>query len=148
VICCLGSPLLYTLSETTVIGIGISKKTSFALVASVLAFLLNFVLSYLLIPIYGSKGAAASTCLSFLLFFVLRTEFSIFLWRHTPRVGLYFYTFAVVIGAVFNTLWGHLIPSAFLVYWIIVLLSCLFYFKQELSLAYSKLWLRLKSTEL
>ena len=40
-IACLGAPLLYTLSETTVVGIGIMRRSSYAMLASVLAFVVN-----------------------------------------------------------------------------------------------------------
>src|SRR5690606_8520682 len=78
---CLGYPLLYTLSETTVVGIGISRRSGFAMLAALVAFAVNVLGNWLLIPAYGAAGAAASTCASFWIFFFLRTEFSIYLWR-------------------------------------------------------------------
>ncbi len=101
VVPCLGLPLLYTLSETTVLGIGVTRRTMFALTASVIALLVNAGLAYLLVPHYGAAGAAVSTCLSFWLFFILRTEFSILVWKRIPRFNLYFYSgLCVVWGSI------------------------------------------------
>jgi O-antigen/teichoic acid export membrane protein len=80
----IASPLLYTLSETTSIGINLKKKTSFSMFASILAALCNLIGNYMLVPLYGAVGAAISTAISMWIFFVLRTEFSSFLWK---RVG-------------------------------------------------------------
>lgn len=79
---CLFSPLLYTLSEVTAVGISISRRTIFSMLASVLAMLCNLLGNYLLVPKYGAAGAATSTLLSFVLFYVLRTEFSKYVWRN------------------------------------------------------------------
>lgn len=89
VVACASMPLLYMLSETTVVGIGISRKTSYAMLASIVAFLANGVLNYFLIPKYGSSGAALATLASFFIFFVVRTESSSILWRSFPRWKIY-----------------------------------------------------------
>jgi O-antigen/teichoic acid export membrane protein len=89
IIACVSMPLLYMLSETTVVGIGISKRTSFSMLASVVAFLINAFLNYLLIPIYGAIGAAIATVISFFIFFLVRTESSVYLWKSFKRGKLY-----------------------------------------------------------
>ena len=88
-VACLSAPLLYTLSETTVVGIGLAKKMSFAMFASIIAFIVSMVVGYWLIPIYGAAGAAASTSFAFWFFLVMRTEFSCYVWRPLPRLKLY-----------------------------------------------------------
>lgn len=88
-ISCLCYPLIYTLSETTVVGISIAKKTSYAMIASISALLMNSFLCYILIPLYGAGGAAISTSISFVLFLIARTEFSILLWEKIPRLKIY-----------------------------------------------------------
>ena len=86
---CFMAPLLYTLSETTAVGISIARKTVFAMFASVLAMLFNIAGNYLLVPIYGAAGAVSSTLAAFMLFYVLRTEFSKRLWRKMPTKKTY-----------------------------------------------------------
>lgn len=133
VISCLGYPLLYTLSETTVIGIGITRRSSFAMLASVIAFVVNLLGNWWLIPIFGAAGAAVSTCVSFWIFFILRTEFSIYLWKPMPRLALYLYSTILVAGAVFSTLYGKVYTSESITFWILILLSVTLFFKDEIS---------------
>lgn len=133
VISCLGYPLLYTLSETTVIGIGITRRSSFAMLASVIAFVVNLLGNWWLIPIYGAAGAAVSTCVAFWIFFILRTEFSIYLWKPMPRLTLYLYSTILVAGAVFSTLYGKIYTLESITFWVLILLSVALFFKDEIS---------------
>ncbi|PKG75871.1 polysaccharide biosynthesis protein [Shewanella sp. GutCb] len=128
---CLGFPLLYTISETTVIGIGLARKTSYSMLASFLALLVNISGNFLLIPIFGASGAAISTCIAFFVFFILRTEFSIYLWNPIPRLVLYVYTSLCVLGAVVSTLYGEEVYVYMQIYWLIMLLSCFLVFRHE-----------------
>lgn len=136
VVCCIGYPLLYTLSETTVVGIGISRRSSFAMIAAFIAFLVNIIGNWLLIPSFGAAGAAASSCVAFWIFFVLRTEFSIFVWKPIPRSLLYGFTLCVVSGAVVFTLWGGELGTIMLVFWCSVLIVWVPTFKEELQEVY------------
>lgn len=132
-VACLGSPLLYTLSETTVVGIGISRRSEFAMVAAILAFLVNFIGNFLMIPCFGAAGAAVSTCVSFWVYFVLRTEFSIYLWKPMPRLLLYSYSLLVVSGASIFTLYGAQIYFYMLAFWFVLFLSSLLIFWSEIA---------------
>jgi len=69
-------PMMYTISETTVVGLNFSKKTKWHIVIAGAACLANIVGNILLVPIYGAAGAAVSTGLSYILFFILRTHIS------------------------------------------------------------------------
>ncbi|KTG29873.1 polysaccharide biosynthesis protein [Idiomarina sp. WRN-38] len=133
VVSCIGYPLLYTLSETTVVGIGISKRTSYSMLASLIAFAVNLAGNWVLIPIYGAAGAAVSTCLSFWVFFLVRTEFAIYLWKPVPRLLVYLYTIVVVAGAVIFTLWGKELGLWMVGFWLSVLASWLVVFRTEIS---------------
>ncbi|EHJ06118.1 oligosaccharide flippase family protein [Marinobacter manganoxydans] len=133
VVSCIGYPLLYTLSETTVVGIGISRRTSFSMLAAVLAFAINLAGNWWLIPIFGAAGAAVSTCVSFWVFFFLRTEFSAFLWMPMPRLLLYSFTLISVFGAVVFTLWGEALNSLMMTYWLVVLGCWGFAFRAEIA---------------
>lgn len=135
VVSCIGYPLLYTLSESTVVGIGISKRTSYSMLAAVTAFLVNLIGNWFLIPRYGAAGAAVSTCVSFWAFFLLRTEFSIYLWKPMPRVLLYVYTTLSVAGASTFTLWGEELGKWMSTFWLLLLISWLLAFKNEISTA-------------
>ncbi len=104
VVSCLGAPLLYTLSETTVIGISVMRKTGYAMLAALVALGVNLFCNYQFIPHYGAIGAAISTSIAFFVFFILRTEFSIRVWKPLPRLKLYVWTTLVVSLAVFTSL--------------------------------------------
>lgn len=144
-VACIAYPLLYTLSETTVVGIGISRKSSYAMLAAVLALFVNLLCNYLLIPLFGAAGAASSTALSFWFFLVCRTEFSIHVWRPMPRIALYSFTFMAVIGAVIGALVPNLLGYMIYIYWSLLLLCCLWFFRCEVLMIKGKLVSLLKS---
>ncbi|CAM4284852.1 lipopolysaccharide biosynthesis protein [Pseudoalteromonas ostreae] len=144
-ISCLGYPLLYTLSETTVVGIGVTRRTKFSLLATLFAFIINLFGNWWLIPLWGAAGAAVSTCISFWGFLFLRTEFSIYVWKSFPRVQLYSYSALLVIGASINTLYGKDYTTPLLVFWLFVMISVLFTFKQEVMEMKNVIFARLSS---
>ncbi len=144
-VACLGAPLLYTLSETTVVGIGITRRSSFAMLAALIAFAVNLVGNWLMIPRFGAAGAAVSTCVSFWVFFVLRTEFSIYLWKPMPRLLLYSYSALVVAGASIFTLYGAGIYTYMLVFWSLLLIAALISFKGEVREAVGFVTVRLRN---
>ncbi|SDL67672.1 Polysaccharide biosynthesis C-terminal domain-containing protein [Modicisalibacter muralis] len=133
VISCLGYPLLYTLSETTVVGIGVTRRTGFAMLAAVLAFATNAVGNWYLIPSFGAAGAAVSTIIAFLVFFILRTEFSMFLWRPIPRLVHYCYTTVLVFGSILSTLYGEQLSWLTYSFWLVVLLASFWTFRAEVG---------------
>lgn len=138
---CLGYPLLYTLSETTVVGLGITRRSGFAMLAAIIAFVINLLGNWWLIPSLGATGAAISTCVSFWFFFVLRTEFAIYVWKPMPRLTLYSYTSLLVIGAVLSSMYGELYRFELMGFWLALLISCFFIFRQEVERILEKLFL-------
>ncbi len=89
VVACVAMPLFYMLSEATVVGIGIMKKSAFSMAASILAFLINAALNYVLIPLFGIAGAAIASLIAFFIFFVVRTESSCYVWKKIARIKIY-----------------------------------------------------------
>jgi len=69
-------PVMYTISETTCLGINFSKRTLYNLYVSIIVVVLNLLGNYFLIPKYGALGASLSTCMSYIVFFWGRTFFS------------------------------------------------------------------------
>lgn len=86
---CVAAPVFYALSEITGVGIGISRRSALAMVAAIVAAGFNGVIGYFLIPEHGASGAAIATSVSFFLYLVLRTEFSVRAWEKIPRAKLY-----------------------------------------------------------
>lgn len=70
------SPIMYTISETTVIGVLFTKKSKLHVIIASVACLTNFLGNVLLVPSFGCRGAAISTGFSYIVFFMLRTFFS------------------------------------------------------------------------
>lgn len=66
-------PIMYTVSETTVMGINFHEKTSYHMWISGISAIVNAVGNYFLIIQFGARGAAISTGLSYVIFFSLRT---------------------------------------------------------------------------
>ncbi|SUI39909.1 Uncharacterised protein [Serratia marcescens] len=120
-IACLGAPLLYTLSETTAVGIGLSRKTLYSMFVSLVALVVNITSNALLVPRFGAGGAAVSTCLAFWAFLILRTEFSIISWKTMPRFEMYFFTFLCLAGASVSALAGEKMKYELFVYWGVLL---------------------------
>lgn len=69
-------PVMYLLSETTMVGVTFKKETKYFFYISVIVSILNVIGNILLVPKLGAKGAAISTGISYIVFFSLRTYFS------------------------------------------------------------------------
>jgi O-antigen/teichoic acid export membrane protein len=87
-------PAMFTISETTNLGIAFSKKTIFNLYVYLICFCINILGNYILIPVWGARGAAISTCMSYIVFFWARTLFSRKVWynfgliKYIVNIGL------------------------------------------------------------
>lgn len=68
-------PIMYTISETTVLGINFKKKTKYHVYIASFSAIFNIVGNLILVPYYGAKGAAISTGLSYIVFFISRTYY-------------------------------------------------------------------------
>ncbi len=66
-------PIMYTISETTATGIVVQKKSVYQVAVAGGACLVNFLGNWWLTPIMGPQGAALSTGVSYIVFFVIRT---------------------------------------------------------------------------
>lgn len=70
------SPIMLTISDTTVVGITFSKKSYVQILVSAVACICSILCNALLVPVYGGVGAAISAGLSYIVFFVMRTVLS------------------------------------------------------------------------
>ncbi|WP_203332259.1 lipopolysaccharide biosynthesis protein [Planococcus beigongshangi] len=70
-------PVLYTISETTVIGINFYKKINWHILIALICCIFNIFGNWLLVPAYGAVGASIATALSFVIFFSIRTHISL-----------------------------------------------------------------------
>ena len=132
-VACMAYPLLYTLSETTVVGLGITRKSSYAMLASLIAVLVNLVGNYLLVPSHGAAGAAVSTAFAFWIFLICRTELSCLAWRKIPRLKLYSSTFICLTIAISSALLGKGYPLDMFSAWGIIGVLSILCFRSQLG---------------
>ena len=118
VLCAIVQPLLYTLSEITCVGIGISRRTTLAIWVTVAALCANVLLSLWLVPLHGAAGALVANAVAYLVFFVARTEASAFVWRQIPRVRLYVFVSLAVAFAVATVIFGATLPFPYALVWL------------------------------
>jgi O-antigen/teichoic acid export membrane protein len=98
---CMLSLLFYMLSEVAGIGIMLTRRTLYAILASGLSVVVGILLAWWLIPNYGAVGAMTATLISYWLFFVLRTEISSAIWYRFPRTKLHLQAIAMVIFSLY-----------------------------------------------
>ncbi|MEO9275023.1 oligosaccharide flippase family protein [Marinomonas sp. 5E14-1] len=135
---CLLGPLFYTLSETTSIGISISRRSVFSMLASLGAVIINMIGNYFLVPKYGAEGAAVSTGLSFWCFYVLRTELACKAWRPIPRLRSYVLISVLLLFSILNAFFLRGDFSAISIAFILFIIG-LFAFKRSIVLIFNLL---------
>lgn len=74
-------PILYTLSETTVIGLNFQKKSKVLLLITITSLIFNVLLNILFTKYYGILGTSIAVGLSYVFFLLLRTLFSYRLYK-------------------------------------------------------------------
>ncbi|WP_260448662.1 lipopolysaccharide biosynthesis protein [Listeria grandensis] len=108
-------PILYTISETTTLGIVFSRKTYLNIYVSIGAVLTNVTLAVSLVPNLGAKGAALSIGTSYFIYYLLRTILSNKQWegirmtKQLSTIGIlltagFYNTFFVDYSGVVNSL--------------------------------------------
>jgi O-antigen/teichoic acid export membrane protein len=97
-------PIIFTVSETTCLGIVFSKKNYLSIWVSLIALIPNIVINVVLVPRYGAIGAAVATSVSYLFFFMARTYFSSRQGMKFSFLKHYIIFIALFAGATINTL--------------------------------------------
>ena len=96
-------PIMYTMSETTAVGISFARKTGYNILISALSGGANIILNYLLIPVWGGVGAAVATGISYLVFFWGRTLISRKIWYRFHIQKYLLYTVMILINCGLHT---------------------------------------------
>lgn len=98
------SPMMLTISEATVVGITFSQKSYLQIVVSAVACVSNILGNTMLVPIYGGIGAAISTGISYIIFFLMRTFVANRYFRVKWGMGRFGIATALFLGyALYNT---------------------------------------------
>ncbi|AOH55839.1 hypothetical protein ABE28_015865 [Peribacillus muralis] len=98
-------PVMYTISEISVVGINFNKKPKYHILISVLVCLVSIIGNLGLVPYLGAKGAAISTGVSYVFFLILRTNFGVKNFSFNINYKkLYFEIFSLTFFALISTL--------------------------------------------
>ncbi|MBR3437470.1 MAG: polysaccharide biosynthesis protein [Lachnospiraceae bacterium] len=119
-------PIMYVMSETTALGINFSRRTSFSILVSAVSGAVNILLNALFIPLWGGRGAAFATGLSFLVFFWMRTLISRKLWYRFPLAEQILFSALILANCAAHTFvtegpWAYLVSAVSLI--LVVVLS-------------------------
>ena len=117
------TPILYTLSETSTLGIVFSGKSYLNLWVSFLSIIPNIVLNYLLVPRIGTVGAAIATAISYVVFCIARTYFSNIAGFKINFSKQFFNIFIFLLAGIINTSSGEWIMPITLVLFMISVTS-------------------------
>jgi len=97
ILCCVASPLLYTLSEVSSIGINLARKTSFVFLAVFCALAVNSFGNYYLVPQFGASGAAIATAVGFYCYFLVKVLSANHVMTKVPIVKLLGFPFVCIL---------------------------------------------------
>lgn len=130
-------PIMYTLSETTVIGINFYKKPKWHILIASVSCLTNIIGNWILVPNYGAIGAAISTAFSYIVFFSLRTQISLKYYK--VNYGLkkvYVMILVISIYAIYSIINSNFYLNLLTGFGILTFMLILYY--KELTKAYNK----------
>ncbi|WP_317942669.1 lipopolysaccharide biosynthesis protein [Carnobacterium maltaromaticum] len=95
-------PIMYTLSETTGIGIAFSRKTKYNLYVSLSVMIINIISCTLIIPKYGAIGASIAIAISYISYFFIKTLVSRNVWFKFKLTYYLYVVFYLIIVATIN----------------------------------------------
>lgn len=97
-------PVMYTISETTQIGINFSKRSNYHMLVAVASLIVDLIGMYILVPFLGSRGAAISTGIAYIVFFTMRTFLSLKFYKVNYSLKkFYFSTLLIALYALYAT---------------------------------------------
>ena len=105
----------------------------FALLATVVALVVNATSNWFLIPIYGASGAAMGSAVAFSIFFIIRTEASSLLWMSFERRRMYIFVILLLLLSLFVNI-VDLNNFHIVLYGFIFIFSVLVYREQSLQI--------------
>lgn len=131
---CTTLPLYYALSEATAVGLGLSRRTIYSMLASLVAAVAGLVVGSLLVADLGARGASLAAIAASATFVLCRTELASRAWQPIPRKGTYLWIvlLSVVSGA--YVLYGHESSGGWLLAWTGLLMITIYYFRCSVRL--------------
>lgn len=130
---CMLPALFYAASEVSGIGAAIARRSSLILLSAVLTAAVNVALNLWFIPLWGARGAATATALSFFLMLVLRTETSIWSWQTLPRADVYGPLALACTAALTQAHFGGQHPALLQGLWLSLLAGALWHYRSAIA---------------
>lgn len=96
------NPVMYTVSEVTVVGIYFTGKSYTINIVAICSCICNLGLNSLFIPKWGASGAAVATGISYTLFFWLRNIISRKIWKKFNIKNYIIYTLILLLSSSVN----------------------------------------------
>ncbi len=137
-LCGMIQPLLYSLSIVTSLGIGIKRKSNYAILSSGIALLVNIILNYFLTHGYGAVGALIGNAVSFLVLFFINTEISSYFWLAIPKIKIYIISTMITAVAILQAIYGDEFIFSHGFIWIFLFIIYVFIFRKH--------WTQLKNS--
>ena len=128
---------MYTLGITTELGMQFQRKSYLSLYISTITLIINIILNIVLIPIFGARGAAFATGISYIIFFWSKTIVSRNLWK---RFEIKYYLFSTII-LVIMALWNTFINNEFTLVFNLLITFSLVIFYRKVILYWIKIFL-------
>lgn len=126
------SPIMYTISETTVGGLVFKEKSKLQVIVAIGACITNAIGNVILVPSLGCQGAAISTGISYIVFFTLRTILANkYYYVDFKLKRFYTLTIITVAYALYNTFYSFSIVS--IIYYFIWLAILIILYKDIIN---------------
>ncbi|MGL4481852.1 MAG: lipopolysaccharide biosynthesis protein, partial [Lactococcus garvieae] len=123
-------PILFTLSELTVVGCYVKNKTKLVMLSSAVSAIVCFLISFALSSKLGALGAAFSMFFSGLVLFIMRTEFSRLVWVRFKIAETYLVIFSTCLLSLASFCFSDLIHK--LCYWLALIFTfCIYLYKKD-----------------
>lgn len=131
-------PIMYTLSETTGIGIAFSRKTKYNLYVSISVMIINIISCVLIIPKYGAIGASIATAISYICYFLIKTLISRNVWfKFKLNYYLYVVVYLIIVATtniIIEQRYNIVVNLLFLMFFVGVQLKKFKYWKNQITL--------------
>lgn len=113
----LGHPLLHMYAQITAIGVQLQRRSDLTLLSVAAGVVVQALIALALVPTWGAAGALVSLNAGSLVFFIVRTECSMRIWRPFSRWKLYGVTTALTGAASAMALWGAQVGAPVFAAW-------------------------------
>lgn len=124
------SPICYTVAETLGIGIRLAKSTYLNIPVAIVNLVVNIGLSFLLIPIWGVRGAALAAAVSSLLTLLVRSVLGEKRYRCSDNYAKLIISLAVFAAVAVVHMFIYTNPIKYFVYIAAIAIICLVYMQQ------------------